>query len=118
MEVRELTCIVCPVGCRARVRVEGGRAVGWEGLECRAGEEYVKREVELPLRDFFTVVRVKGGGVVPVRSTGPIPRERLLEASRELAGLEVEGPVRVGEVLVRNLLGMGVDVVATGEVEG
>jgi CxxC motif-containing protein len=56
--------------------------------------------------------------VVPVRSTGPVPRERLLEASRELARLEVEGPIRVGEVLVRNLLGMGVDVVATGEVEG
>jgi CxxC motif-containing protein len=74
--------------------------------------------VVLPLRDFFTVVRVRGGGVVPVRSTGPIPRERLLEASRELARLEVEGPIRVGEVLVRNLLGMGVDVVATGEVEG
>jgi CxxC motif-containing protein len=118
MEVRELTCLVCPVGCRARVQVEGGRAVRWENLECRAGEEYVRREVELPLRDFFTVVRVRGGGVVPVRTTGPIPRDRLLEASRQLAGLEVEGPVKAGEVLVRDLLGMGVDVVAAGEAEG
>jgi CxxC motif-containing protein len=118
MEVRELTCLVCPVGCRARVYVEGGRAVRWENLECRAGEEYVRKEVELPLRDFFTVVRVKGGGVVPVRSTGPISKDRLLEASRELAGLEVEGPIRVGEVLVKGLLGMGVDVVATGEAGG
>ncbi len=117
MEIRELTCIVCPVGCRARVQVEGGKAVAWEGLECGAGEEYVRREVESPLRDFFTVVRVRGGGVVPVRSTGPIPREKLLEASRVLAELEVERPVRVGEVLVRNLLGTGVDVVATWEVE-
>lgn len=116
MEVKELTCIVCPVGCRARVYVEGGRAVRWEGLECKAGEEYVKREVELPLRDLFTVLRVRGGGVLPVRSTGPIPREKLKEAVRELAVVEVEGPVRVGDLIVRNLLGLGVDVMATGEV--
>lgn len=112
--MRELTCVVCPVGCRARVYVEGGKAVRWENLECRAGEEYVKREVELPLRDFFTVLRVKGGGVLPVRSTGPLPREKLREAVRRLAAVEVEGPVRVGDVIVRNLL--GVDVVATWEV--
>lgn len=117
MEVKELTCIVCPVGCRARVYVEGGRAVRWEQLECKAGEEYVKREVERPLRDFFTVVRVKGGGVLPVRSTGPIPKEKLKEAVRELAAIEVEGPVRMGEVIVKNLLGLGVDVVATWELE-
>lgn len=116
MELRELTCIVCPVGCRARVYVEGGKAVKWENLECRAGEDYVKKEVELPLRDFFTVLRVKGGGVLPVRSTGPIPREKLKEAVRELAKIEVEGPVRAGEVIWRNLLGLGVEVVATGEV--
>jgi CxxC motif-containing protein len=88
------------------------------GLECRAGEEYVRREVELPLRDFFTVVRVRGGGVVPVRSTGPVPRERLLEASRELARLEVEGPIRGGAVRVRSWLGWGVVVGARGGVEG
>ncbi|MEM3171860.1 MAG: DUF1667 domain-containing protein, partial [Candidatus Hadarchaeales archaeon] len=59
----------------------------------------------------------KGGGVLPVRSTGPIPKERLKEAVKELAAVEVEGPVRMGEVIVKNLLGLGVDVVATWELE-
>jgi len=99
--------------------VEGGRAVAWEGLECRAGEEYVRGEVELPLRDFFTVVRVRGRGGGAGEEHGPHTQGKAAGGVQGAGGTGGGGgPSGWGRVLVRNLLGMGVDVVATGEVEG
>ncbi|MBE0512182.1 DUF1667 domain-containing protein [Candidatus Bathyarchaeota archaeon] len=118
-DVRVITCIICPVGCKARVTIENGKISEIEGLECPRGEEYVRRELEAPVRDFFTTVRIKGAAipVLPVRATHPIPKDRILDCVLELANVVVDAPVEAGEIIVRNPLGLEVDIVATRDLD-
>jgi CxxC motif-containing protein len=117
-EVRVITCIICPVGCRARVTIGNGKISKIEGLECPRGEEYVRRELEAPLRDFFTTVRIKGAviPVLPVRSTHPIPKDKIMDYVLELANIVVDAPVQAGKIIVKNPLGLEVDIVATRDL--
>ena len=118
-EVRVTTCIICPVGCRARVTIENGKITEIEGLECPRGEEYVRRELEAPVRDFFTTVRIKGAAipVLPVRSTQPIPKDKILDCVLELANVVADAPVGANEIIVRNPLGLEVDIIATRDLD-
>ena len=118
-EVRFVTCIVCPVGCRAIVTIENGKITTIEGLECLRGEEYVRRELEAPVRDFFTTVRIEGAAipVLPVRSTQPIPKDKVMDCVFELAKVVVDAPVKIGEIIVEDPLGLGFDIVATRDLD-
>ena len=118
-EVRVITCIICPVGCRARVTIENGKISEIEGLECSRGEEYVRRELEAPVRDFFTTVKIKGAAipVLPVRSTQPIPKDKIMDCVSELAKIVVAAPVQTGEIIAKNPLGLEVDIVATRDLD-
>jgi len=118
-EARILTCIICPVGCRARVTIENGKITTIEDLECPRGDEYVRRELEAPVRDFFTTVKIKGAIIpmLPVRSTQPIPKDKIMDCVLELARVVVDAPVQAGEIIVKNPLGLGVDIVATRDLD-
>ena len=118
-KVRVITCIICPVGCKAKVTIENGKISKIEDVECPRGEEYVAREIEAPTRDFFTTVRIKGAStpVLPVRSTQPIPKGKMLDCALELANIVVDAPVEAGDVIVKNLLGLGVDIIATRDMD-
>ncbi len=118
-EKRKVTCIVCPLGCEATVTIKNGRVIKFENLECPRGEDYVLKEIEAPTRDFFTTVRVRGARipVCPVRATRPVPKEKLLDCSKELAKTIVNVPIKMGDVIVENLLGLGVDIIATRNLE-
>jgi CxxC motif-containing protein len=117
-DVRELTCIECPTGCTITVSVEVGRAVLVEGFGCRRGHDYAVTEVERPVRLITTTVPTSGLSLrmVPVRTTRPIPRSMRTEAMKQLRSVKVDRPVKVGDAIISNLLGLGVDVVATREV--
>ncbi|NJE76521.1 DUF1667 domain-containing protein [Thermococcus sp. ES12] len=112
-----LTCIICPLGCTIEVTMEGDRITGITGCTCPRGEEYAVQEVTEPKRVVMSVVKVKGGmfPTVSVKSDRPVPKELIPKIMRELAGVEVEAPVRVGQVIVENILGTGANIVATRE---
>ncbi len=118
-EVRVVTCIICPVGCRARVTIENGKISKIEGLECPRGEEYVTGELEAPVRDFFTTIRIKGAmtPILPVRSTQPIPKDKIMDCILELASIVVDAPIKAGDIIVKNPLGLGVNVIATRDMD-
>jgi CxxC motif-containing protein len=118
-EVRAITCIICPVGCRARITIENGKISKIEDLECPRGEEYVRRELEAPVRDFFTTVRIEGAAIpmLPVRATQPIPKDKIMDFVSELANIVVAAPVRTGEIIAKNPLGLEVDIVATRDLD-
>ena len=115
---RELTCIECPTGCALVVTVEDGRAVHVQGNGCRRGRDYAIAEVEHPERLITTTVPASGLSVrmVPVRTSRPIPRDARVDAMREIRKLRISSPVKVGDVILSDLLGLGVDVVATRDV--
>ena len=117
--VCEVTCIICPMGCRAKVIFEKGKALVVKNVECPRGENYAINEFKAPVRDFFTTVRVKGAKihVLPVRTTGPIPKEKIMNCALELSQITVEPPVKLGAIVVKNILNLGVDVIATRDLD-
>lgn len=113
-ETRILTCIGCPMGCRLTVTLEGKSVTSVTGNTCRRGDDYAHREVTAPARVLTTTVPVVGGvrPRVPVKTAGEVPKTMVLACARALAGVEVAAPVRAGDVVCRDILGTGVDVIA------
>ncbi|NLY39240.1 MAG: DUF1667 domain-containing protein [Firmicutes bacterium] len=113
----ELTCIECPLSCTLRLKETDGK-IEVSGNQCRRGEEYGRKEALHPCRSLTTTVATGYAHCprLPVRTAGEIPRELLFAALREIKKLVVREPVLTGQVLIKNLLGTGVDVIATGEL--
>jgi len=118
-EIQEVICVLCPVGCRIIVEIKDGEITKLENAGCKRGRGYAEQEIKFPVRDFFTTVRVKGGRipVVSVRSTGPVPKHMLMRCASKLAKIIVPAPVRIGDIIVKNLMNLGVDIIATKNVE-
>ncbi len=114
----EVTCIICPVGCRAKVTVTGSE-VEVEGVECPRGKEYVLKEITEPERDFFSTVQVKEGiiPVCPVRSTQPVPIDKIIDCAREMARIVVKAPIHVGDTILDNINDLNIGIIATRNVE-
>ncbi len=114
--MRELICIVCPNGCHLRVDEANGYTV--TGNACPRGEEYGRNELLHPVRVLTGTVRLHGAALrrCPVKTNGAIPKEKLLEAAQALCGVDVRAPVHIGEVVLPDVCGTGVDVVATRNI--
>ena len=113
--VRELVCIMCPASCTLRVIVNG-LGVRVEGNRCPRGVEYARQEVVKPLRRIMSVVKVRNGDLptLSVITRDPVPKECVWLVMEKLASLEVEAPVEIGDVILRDVC--GTDIVATRRV--
>jgi len=111
-------CIGCPLGCRLEVEDDGSDKVQVRGYQCRRGKEFAEREHTDPRRMVTTTVRVQGGDAprLPVKTREPIPKHSVLALCRELHAITVQAPVQLGDVILADALGLGVDVVATRSV--
>ena len=107
------------MGCRIAVEMKDGEVIKTENAQCGRGRDYSLQELRSPVRDFFTTVRVAGGKipVVSVRSTGPVPKSMLMACAVELAEIVIPAPVKNGDVIVINMKNLGVDIVATKDVD-
>ncbi len=110
--MKELICIVCPKGCHLTVDEENGYAVS--GNNCPRGEEYGKNEVIAPKRTITSTVKINGGLYprMPVKTDKPIPKELIFEAMKLLDDVELTAPVKVGDIIIENVLGTGANFVA------
>ena len=118
MEGRELTCICCPRGCQVEVTLESGEVTRVRGNACPRGDEYARKEVCDPTRVVTTTVPVTGSvvaAVVSVKTAGDVPKGLVLDVVRALAEVGLEAPVHIGDVVLADVCGTGVDVVATRE---
>ncbi|EMS72158.1 DUF1667 domain-containing protein [Ruminiclostridium cellobioparum] len=116
---REMVCIVCPNGCRLNVFVdEQNRVTRVENALCRNGKTYAEDEVQCPKRSLTSTVKVKDGThpLVSVRSSKPIPKEKLQEAVDTLRLLELTAPVDFHQVIVSDIMGTGADIVTTRQI--
>ena len=122
METRSLTCIGCPLGCQIEVMMnEHGEIALITGNTCQNGEKYARKEVTSPTRIVTSSVRVYGSKTgertVPLKTASDIPKSKIMDVIRDLAGVSVPCPVRIGDVLYKNIAGTGVDAVATKNVD-
>lgn len=119
MDERTIICLSCPKGCRVKVKADGEDIKDISGHECPQGIEYAKNEYLNPTRILPTTVKVKNGQIalVPVKTAVPIPKRKIGEAMQKLSEVEVEAPIKLGQVIVENIVDTGVDVVATRSIK-
>lgn len=112
---KEIICISCPNGCNLEVDIERGKVLSVKGNECKKGLDYAKSEVLNPLRFVTTTVKIAGASLplLPVRSSKPVPRELCAKIVRKASKIEVKAPVRIGQVIVPDILSTGADLIAT-----
>ena len=119
MEHKDLTCICCPLGCQMTVELENGEVVSVTGNTCMRGDDYARKEVTSPTRIVTSTVKVTGGksSMVSVKTKSDIPKEKLFECVKALKEVKVQAPIAIGDVVLSNVAGTGVDIVATKDVE-
>lgn len=112
---RNLVCVSCPLGCSIEVELENGEVVSVTGNTCKRGDAYARSEVTHPVRSLTSTVKVEGGihPVVPVKSNAPVPKEKMFDCMKVINGATVKAPVKIGDVVIENILGLGVNIVAT-----
>ena len=119
MEKRDLICIGCPLGCMVTVEMENGEIVNVKGNTCKRGDDYARKEVTHPTRIVTSTVMVDGGTLaqVSVKTKSDIPKGKIFDCVKDLKGVIVKAPVHIGDVIVSNVAGTGVDIIATKNVE-
>ena len=115
MEKRELICIGCPMCCPVTVEMDEDKIVSVTGNTCPRGDAYARKEVTNPTRIVTSTVKVEGGSVemISVKTKEDIPKEKIFDCVKALKGVTVKAPVHIGDVILADVAGTGVDVVAT-----
>lgn len=119
MRDQNLTCIGCPLGCSISVSLSNnGEVSKITGNTCKKGEEYARNEVTNPSRVVTSIVKINNGDVnmVSVKTAEDIPKGKIFDCMEALKKVTVTAPVQIGEVIIKNVCGTGVDVIATKKV--
>jgi len=118
-EKKMLHCICCPLGCEITASLEDGQVVAVCGNSCPRGEKYAREELTAPQRMLTMTVRILQGKLplLPVVSARALPKERISDCARALRRITAKAPVRAGDVIVPDLLGLGVDIVASRDMD-
>lgn len=112
--MKELICIICPRGCHLSVDDN----LNVTGNSCPRGAIYAKNELTHPTRTLTSTVRIISSEEValPVKSKDPLPKEKIFDAMEIINSTCVKAPIRIGDVVVKDILGTGVDIVATKDI--
>ena len=114
MKERRLTCIVCPKGCELVVQFNDDGAIdNISGYTCPRGKDYAYAECTAPVRTVTTTVRCEDGEVVSVKTSAPVPKEKIFEVMAAINAVNANNSVKIGDVIIANVCGTGADIVAT-----
>ena len=120
MESRDMVCIVCPVGCHMKISEDSNSETGYkvEGANCKRGPVYGVKELSNPTRLLTSTVKIKGGILprIPVRTDSEIPKDKIFEVMQIINKIELIAPVKMGDILASNILGLGVNIISSRSV--
>jgi CxxC motif-containing protein len=113
----DMICICCPIGCSLHIE-KSGDEFKVTGNKCPRGKKYAITEMTAPQRIVTSTVKVVEGiyPVISVKTSDAVPKEKIFEIMDILSDIEVKAPVQVGTVLVENVAGTGVNIVATRDM--
>jgi len=116
--MKKITCITCPISCRIMVE-SANDAFIISGNKCQNGYDYAMKEMIAPVRTLTTTVRTVfvDMPVLPVKTNSEVPKEMILEIIHELADVLIMKNIRIGDIIVADILGTGCDIVATCAIE-
>lgn len=114
-----LTCILCPNGCELKIEYDEEDILSISGSKCGKGTEYAGQEIKNPMRNISSSVLVKNGDMplCSVRLSAPIPKARIFDVMEEIRKVSVEAPVKAGDIIIKNVLDLGSDVIATRDIK-
>ncbi len=114
-----ITCIVCPIGCKILVRTDGKYFEISNGNKCIKGVEYAKAEALDPKRMLTSSVLVKNGewSLVSVKSSKPVPKNKLFQVLKQIREVKVDAPVLLGQNMIKNVANTGINIIATKSVK-
>lgn len=117
---RELVCITCPIGCRLTIS-KGQNDIDFivDGNQCQRGVRYAIEEMTNPTRMIPTTVVITGSHLkrLPVRTESPIPKNLIFDCMKEINKVIVKAPVKIGDVIIKNILNTGVNIIATRSMD-
>ncbi len=118
MEQRFLTCIGCPMGCQLTVEMDKGEVISVSGNTCKRGDIYARKEVTNPTRIVTSTIAVKGGDKARVscKTASDIPKDKIFAVMKDINHAVCEAPVKIGTVLIPDVAGTGVSVIATRNI--
>ena len=111
MMKRELTCIVCPIGCQLTVELENGKVTDVSGNTCPRGKVYAENECTNPQRTITSTVKCSDGSMVAVKTDRTIPKEKMFECMEIINNKILDLPVSIGDVIIEDVFGS--NIVAT-----
>lgn len=118
---KNMTCIICPMGCNLDITFDDAtkKLVSATGNNCTRGPQYAEKELSNPTRTLTSTIKVTAGTlpVVPVKSADELPRDSLLQYMEVIRRATAPAPIRIGDVLIPDILGSGVDIIATADVD-
>lgn len=114
----ELICIVCPNGCKLTVNNDG-TDVTVDGAKCPRGRKYAVSELTAPTRSLTSTVRTVFADkpVLSVRTDGEIPKDKIFAVMKAINSVTVTEKLSRGDVVIKNVLSLNVDVIATDNVD-
>jgi len=115
---KTVTCIMCPLGCEVKVELEDDKIINMKGYACENGREYAEQEISSPTRTVMSVVKCVNGNfpTVSVKTSEPVQKSKIDDVMSSMNEMEVEAPVDIGDIIVEDVCGSGVDIVATRKV--
>jgi CxxC motif-containing protein len=115
---KEITCIVCPIGCKIKIKIKESSCEVVEGHICKKGFEYAQYEALNPQRMLTSSILVKNGiwPLVSVKSSQPIPKNKVLDVLKQIKKTTVNAPVKSGQILIKNVAQTGSDIITTKAV--
>jgi CxxC motif-containing protein len=117
MEKKVVTCTICPIGCCIEVSEDKGSDTGYmiTGNSCKRGIGYAITEITNPSRILTSTVKLKNSGLrrLPVRTDKPIPRELMFPCMKLINSVEIDAPVKLGDIIIKNILSTGVNVISS-----
>ena len=110
---QELICIACPMGCHLEVDIDNDYSVS--GNQCKRGEVYGKKELTNPTRLITSTVKINKGinNRIPVKSNGEVPKDKIFLVMKQLEKVELSSPVEMNQVVIKNVCGLGVNIITT-----
>jgi len=102
---KELTCIICPMGCNMTVELKDNKVMDVHGNTCPRGKNYATNECTNPTRTITTTVRCKSGELLPVKTSKPIPKDKIMDAMKIINNASPILPVSIGDVIIEDVFG-------------
>lgn len=112
--MRKMICIICPRGCRLTVDSQNNVT----GNFCIRGKDYALKEINNPERALTSFIKVNNrlNTVISVKTSGPIPKDKIFLVMEIIKQKSVIAPIKIGEIIIKNVLNLGVDIISTKEI--